>query len=112
MADRLTYKEERTWGWFERFSLNEPVTVKILNIKDGHFTSLQRHENREEFWHILSGNLSIIINDTVWNAVAGDQFTVPVGAKHQLKAVGSDAKVLEISRGNFDENDITRYPNN
>ncbi len=41
-------KEERPWGNFERFTLNEQTTVKIISIKAGKAISLQTHEHRDE----------------------------------------------------------------
>ncbi len=109
MASNPTYKEEREWGWFERFAINEPCTVKFMFVNKGKQLHLQTHENREEFLRIVSGTPEIIIGDNVWNAAPGDEFNVPVRTKHQVKAPRGDVCYLEIARGNFDENDIVHY---
>ena len=46
--DRLgaVVRDERPWGAFERFTLNEPSTVKIITVNAGQTLSLQRHEHR------------------------------------------------------------------
>ena len=36
-------KEERPWGNFERFTLNEKATVKIVTVNEGESISLQTH---------------------------------------------------------------------
>jgi mannose-6-phosphate isomerase-like protein (cupin superfamily) len=38
----------------------------------------------------------------------GDSITIPKGAKHRLEGAGTDGIILEISKGDFDENDIVR----
>ncbi|HEY4501282.1 MAG TPA: hypothetical protein VJI70_03425 [Candidatus Paceibacterota bacterium] len=50
MEGLTNYKiEERPWGNFERFTLNEKTTVKIITVNAGESISLQTHENRDEF---------------------------------------------------------------
>ena len=49
-------KEQRPWGNFERFTLNEKTTVKIITVNAGEELSLQKHNNRTEFWKIISGS--------------------------------------------------------
>ncbi len=113
-GNRITYKEERIWGSFDQFSLNEQTTVKLLYVKKGCHTSLQEHEGREEFWRVISGTPTLIVGDTEKPVIAKekDEFTIPAKHKHQISAPDGDVCILEISRGNFNENDITRYTNN
>ena len=47
-------KEVRPWGNFERFTLNEQSTVKIITVNPGEAFSLQVHGHREEFWRGVS----------------------------------------------------------
>lgn len=39
----------------------------------------------------------------------GERVIVPVGVKHRISAYKGDAVLVEISLGDFDEKDITRY---
>ena len=98
---------EKRWGNFEQFILNETATVKILNIKAGKRISLQRHFQRDEYWKILSGYGQIQIGDIVYKATPDMEFTIPVEELHQVTAT-EDMKILEISTGYFDEEDIER----
>lgn len=102
------YTEKKPWGQFEQFTKNEPSTVKILTINPHQALSLQYHCHREEFWKVLCGNPKITIGDTVNQANDGDEFLIAQGQKHQIRAGGFVVKVLEISLGAFDENDIVR----
>lgn len=112
MLTKPTYTEERSWGSFDQLSLNEPVTVKILNVKENSNTSLQTHEKREEFWRVISGNPILKIGDDTIEANPGEEFVVPMMIKHQIIANKGPVSILEVSRGFFNENDITRYTNN
>ena len=100
--------EERPWGWFRTFAINESVTVKILFIKKGEVFSLQKHKRRNEFWRVLSGDPDVTIGDETISAKPGDEFEVLPEMEHRIGAVTNDVEMLEISRGEFDEDDIER----
>jgi mannose-6-phosphate isomerase-like protein (cupin superfamily) len=100
--------EDRPWGSFNRFTLNEPSTVKIVCVSAGKEFSLQYHHNRAEFWRIIHGEGVLTLADARRNVHAGDEIEIPVGVEHRLLAGASDLLILEIALGNFDESDITR----
>lgn len=102
------YIEQKPWGQFEQFTHNEPVTVKIVTVNPHEALSLQYHHNREEFWKIISGKGEVTVEGTTYQAQEGDEFFVAQGQKHRIQANGSLVKMLEISFGDFDENDIVR----
>lgn len=99
---------KRPWGSFTRFTNNEPSTVKLLYIKKGEEFSLQYHTHRQEFWKIIKGSPEVIIGDKKENPKEGDEFLIEPNTKHRIHAPIDDVVVLEISRGQFDENDIVR----
>jgi mannose-6-phosphate isomerase len=99
---------EKPWGKFEQFTRNEPVTVKILTVNPHESLSLQLHNNRDEFWKILAGQGEITLGDSVVDVHEGDEYFIEKKQKHRIKAGSLSVKVLEISFGDFDENDITR----
>ena len=100
--------EERPWGRFERFTLNEPCTVKLIYISGNKRLSLQYHNNRKELWKIVKGPVSIQIGDEKRVLQTGETISVPQRAIHRITGVGTDAIILEISFGKFDESDIVR----
>lgn len=102
------YKEERPWGNFERFTLNEISTVKILIVNPNEELSLQFHHNREEFWRVLHGTATFIIGIKTIIGKNGDEFFIPKETLNQIKTADSSVSILEIAFGNFDENDIVR----
>lgn len=101
-------RETRPWGDFERFTLNEKTTVKIIAVRPGEAFSLQTHAHRDEFWRVLSGSGTITIGDTERAAASGDAFFSPRGSKHRVEGGPNGIALLEIAFGDFDENDITR----
>jgi mannose-1-phosphate guanylyltransferase/mannose-1-phosphate guanylyltransferase/mannose-6-phosphate isomerase len=101
-------KEERPWGNFERFTLNEKTTVKIITVKAGEKFSLQSHKHRGEFWRILSGTGVITLDQDTQTVHAGENFFSPVGHEHRMEGGQEGLTFLEIAFGDFDEGDITR----
>lgn len=101
-------KTDKPWGNYEQFTLNEASTVKIITINIGEKLSLQTHKNREEFWKIISGHPLITLNSKKTEANPGDTFTVEKGDQHRIEAPTDGVSFLEISFGNFDEEDIVR----
>ncbi|MDE2212965.1 MAG: phosphomannose isomerase type II C-terminal cupin domain [Patescibacteria group bacterium] len=101
-------KEERPWGFFEQFTLNTPSTVKLLSVRSGEALSLQTHAKRDEFWHVLSGEGVVTIGDSTQKVHAQKEFFIPRGTAHRAEALEHDLWMLEISFGDFDEEDIVR----
>ncbi len=101
-------KDERPWGMFERFTLNEQSTVKLIVVHPHEAFSLQTHAGREEFWHIISGSATVTVGQEKKNANPGDNFFVPKNTEHRLEAKDTPCLFLEVAYGTFDESDITR----
>lgn len=101
--------EERVWGGFTRFTLNQPSTVKILHIRAGCSTSLQSHSSRDELWIALDDGLVAWIRDERRELQRGEEFLVPRGVLHRIESTVEGARILEISFGEFSEDDIVRY---
>lgn len=101
-------KEERPWGNFERFTLNEKTTVKIVTVREGQAISLQTHEHRDEFWRVIKGFGTVRINGKDTEAREGDVFFSRRGNEHRITGGPGGFTCLEIAFGDFDESDITR----
>ena len=100
--------EDRPWGSFDRFTLNEFSTVKIISLQPLQKLSLQTHTKRSECWHIIAGSGDVIIDGTVHPAKAGDDFEIAIGAAHRAIASAEGLTFLEIALGTFDEHDEVR----
>ncbi len=100
---------ERPWGRFHQFATNQNVTVKTIIVEPGKRLSLQRHEHREELWHVLDGVADTHVDGVERSVAAGEEVLVPQGAVHRLGNSGTERlHVLEIAFGHFDEDDIER----
>lgn len=102
------HTETKPWGEFEQFTHDQSSTVKILTVNPHQALSLQYHRQRSEFWKVISGEATIVVGDNVFNAREGDEFFIARGQNHRIQADNLSIKVLEISFGDFDENDIVR----
>lgn len=102
------YVDERPWGRFTQFTHDEISTVKIITVSSGEALSLQKHRERDEFWHVLSGEGFVTVGETELPAGTGDEFFIPRGTLHRIRGGSQPISVLEIAFGHFDENDIQR----
>ena len=100
---------EKPWGNFKQYISDEKCTVKIITVKPRQKLSLQSHEKRDELWIILDDGLEIQIADKIIQPKQGDEISIPQKTKHRLSSLGKEGRILEISTGEFDEEDITRY---
>ncbi len=106
------YEEVRPWGKFQQFSNENSPMVKIITILPGHSTSLQTHQNRDEYWHIISGDGNLIINTEEIAAQPDGNYFIPRTVRHRISGGKMPLVLLEISTGVFDENDIIRIEDN
>ena len=101
-------REERPWGNFERFTLNEKTSIKIVTVNAGEAISLQTHAHRDEFWRVISGSGTIVIGTKSYKAHDGESYFSKRGSEHRVEGGQGGLKLLEISFGDFDESDIVR----
>ena len=99
----------KPWGKFEQFTHNEVSTVKILTVNPEKRLSLQSHNNREELWIALDDGVIAEVNGVKNCLNKGDKVFISKGSKHRLSSTNKEVRVLEVSYGDFDENDIIRY---
>lgn len=109
-TDRLAsvIRDERPWGGFERFTLNEQSTVKIIDVAPGQRLSLQRHKHRSELWVALDPGCVFEIDGVRTEPGVGDRVLIQAGQTHRLSSSGPATRILEIAFGHFDEDDIER----
>lgn len=101
--------EERPWGGFVRLSHNEPTSVKIIWVEPGKRLSLQSHKKRSEFWRVLEGRIAVHLDGKEFVLEKDQEVFIPCGSKHRASGIDVPSRWLEISFGDFDEDDITRY---
>ncbi|MBW2967140.1 phosphomannose isomerase type II C-terminal cupin domain [Candidatus Woesearchaeota archaeon] len=100
---------EKPWGEFKQFIKNRKCTVKIITVNEGEILSLQEHSNRTELWCMIDDGLHVTVGNTTRQAAAGEEFVIKPGKKHRISAPEKQGRFLEISFGEFDEEDIVRH---
>ena len=106
LTDISTIK--KPWGQFIQYVLNESVTVKIIEVNAGEQLSYQYHHERSELWIPLDDGACVRLEDELLHPEPMEPVFIPQGAKHQLIGKSKTYRILEISFGNFDEEDIVR----
>jgi mannose-6-phosphate isomerase len=101
-------EDERPWGRFRRYTLDEPTTVKLITVEAGQELSLQRHQHRDELWVVLDAGLRVLVGERTHVAATGEEFFIPRGTVHRVTGGDRPARFLEVAFGSFDEDDIER----
>lgn len=120
MTQSTFYSEKRPWGGYTLFADNQQCSVKILTVSGQ--LSLQSHNFREESWYVISGRVEVLRGKILgsWEETkkslerlileSGETVIIPVRQVHTLRNLGeTPAQVLEISTGDYKEDDILRY---
>ena len=109
LTDPKILRREKPWGSFEQYTHNLPSTVKIITVAPGGALSRQYHHRRDELWVVLDPGGRVEMDDEVIYPEPGEKLYVPRGMVHRLSA-GREGpvRVLEVSFGGFDEEDIVR----
>ena len=109
-------KTERPWGEYRVLYEQTGTKVKELTVEPGQSLSLQRHEYRAEYWHVVSGKCVVeqrlatgyqLPSNTL---VAHDQILIPIREWHKLHNPFTEpCRLIEIQDGrSCDEMDIER----
>lgn len=105
--------EERRWGWYRVLEYKKSpegmeVLTKRLCILEGHNLSYQYHHHRSEVWVVVEGEGEFVLEDKLSFVKKGDVLTIPLGAKHGIKA-SKDLEIIEVQMGSkLEEEDIVR----
>lgn len=110
MDDRpASLKVDKPWGRFDQYTHNLPCTVKIITVVPGGILSRQYHHNRDELWVVLDPGARVELGEEEFHPEAGEELFILRQTVHRLSTVGDEpVRVLEISFGVFDEEDIVR----
>ena len=83
-AARLPVKEPRP-GWLGRFFHSEHMTFAYYDIQAGASVHVHHHEN-EEVWHVISGEIEMVVAHDKGVVRAGEAVVVPAGVEHSARA--------------------------
>jgi mannose-6-phosphate isomerase-like protein (cupin superfamily) len=116
-AIRGITREHTPWGYYETlFTRNnhgvrgydDAYKVKILFVRKGHRTSLQRHSDRQEIWTVVDGNPLVTRGSIDFILSPGESIKVGKGEKHRIEADIDDVIISEVQLGACQEDDIER----
>jgi len=107
-------KTERPWGFYRVLYQTQRTKVKELTVNPGCSLSMQRHSQRNEFWHVVegSGYVNTVQSGTSRKITLNphNNISIAIGTWHQLYNNGTNnLKIIEIQYGfRCDEDDISR----
>lgn len=99
---------QRPWGSFTNLNSGDGWHLKVIEINPKSRLSLQSHKKRSETWIVIEGDVGTVVDGNEARHKPGITIHVPAGAKHRLFSEDG-GKLIEVSFGEFDENDITRH---
>lgn len=102
---------EKPWGSELVFPhANEQSTVKIMRVNPKTRNSLHYHTKKKEIIHCLQGTGTAQIDDQILKLIPGKTYFIAKNVVHRLNAFyDKELVVLEVSIGEYDENDIVRF---
>ena len=101
---------ERPWGHYLVLEDSPTHKVKTILVKPGKRLSYQTHEQRSEYWVIVSGTGTVTLDGQEAMCLAGDAFVIEQGTAHRIANTGTEDLVfIETQLGlYFGEDDIVR----
>jgi mannose-1-phosphate guanylyltransferase / mannose-6-phosphate isomerase len=102
--------EPKPWGFYKVLLSADDTKVKILAVNPGEETSLQLHKKREEFWIVVKGRGTILLDESERGISPGNYVSVPKECKHRISNPYDAPLILvEVQIGEyFGEDDIVR----
>ena len=97
-------KTERPWGHYRVLYETPNTKVKELTVNPGHSLSMQRHEHRNEYWHVVEGIATVHeerqTSSSKHSLYKHHTLNIPCGVWHQLKnETDEPLKIVEIQWG-------------
>jgi quercetin dioxygenase-like cupin family protein/type 1 glutamine amidotransferase len=94
--------EPQPWGkleWFASRALGNStsITVGVATINVGKENPRHRHPNCDEILHVIQGHILNRVGDKEYEMHAGDTVTIPEGAWHNARNIGTEDAVLSIT---------------
>lgn len=93
---------DKPWGREIWYAHEERYAGKILEVREGHALSLQKHERKVETMYLQSGRVLYHLNGRDFEMKPGDCLTVRPGDVHRVTAL-ADSVILESSTPELDD---------
>lgn len=98
-----TQVETKAWGEV-RHIFDGPVSVSLLKVSEGGFSSIHKHVKRWNHFKVITGEIQVSTfvvfgdqhrSEDRWKLEAGETIDIPPGVLHQFKVIES-GQVVEI----------------
>lgn len=95
-------KIEKPWGYEIHFVKEDmPFMGKLIHINSGARLSLQKHDQKQESWFLISGQAKVIWDDKNGELVEtelekGQGYSCQINQRHRLVGV-TDCDIIEVS---------------
>jgi mannose-6-phosphate isomerase len=93
---------EKPWGREVWYAHEERYAGKILEVREGHALSLQKHERKMETMYLFRGRLRYHLNGHDFEMTPGRSITIRPGDIHRVEAL-EDSTILEVSTPELDD---------
>ena len=103
-------KTIRPWGYYRILHEVTGTKVKELTVEPGQSLSMQRHQDRNEYWHVSSGSCVVEHESGQELLIPHTNTFIPVNSWHRLtNPFAEPCKIVEIQYGSrCAEEDIER----
>ncbi|MDY0087576.1 MAG: mannose-1-phosphate guanylyltransferase/mannose-6-phosphate isomerase [Coriobacteriia bacterium] len=100
----------RPWGSWTSLLAGPGFQIKLLEIKPGGRSSLQRHHHRSEHWIVVAGMALVTRDGERMEVHVNESAYIPLGSHHRIENCGKvPLKVIEVQVGEYlGEDDIVR----
>jgi cytidyltransferase-like protein len=102
--------EKRPWGNYHIIAKNLGYQIKEIKVSVNSKLSLQKHQNRSEFWQIIKGNCKVTVGEKKFDLEDNNNIYIPKDTLHRIENTGDQELIfIEIQLGSdIKEEDIVR----
>jgi mannose-6-phosphate isomerase-like protein (cupin superfamily) len=93
---------EKPWGREIWYAHTARYAGKVLEVREGHLLSLQKHRRKQETLYLLSGRMLFTLDSDVFEWRAGSAVEIPAGTVHRMEAL-EESIILEVSTPELDD---------
>lgn len=116
LEDPISERVEKPWGFYIDHVRTDTYVNKTLVIKPGGALSIQRHDNRNEYWTVLRGQGYILLGEypdllDSYHITSGFSIQIPEDEWHTVHNAFTNAPLIinEVQLGSIcEESDIER----
>lgn len=93
-------QKEKPWGYERPIAEFQGLFLKELFLRKGKSSSRHYHEEKDEFFYIVKGQVRVLLADKKVFLAAGDTLHIPPGQEHRIEPI-QDTLILELGTRMF-----------